>query len=49
MLLMFTVGHGGKVDFFNSLLLGLDVSSIIRMDMSLWEAAIGLIQTFILS
>tara|TARA_R110002111_G_scaffold30947_7_gene63564 strand:- start:550 stop:882 length:333 start_codon:yes stop_codon:yes gene_type:complete len=49
MLLMITVGHSGTVDFFNSLLHGLDVSSIIRMDVPLWEAGIGIVQTFILS
>lgn len=34
--------------FFNSLLHGLDVSSVVRMEMPLWEAGIGIIQTFIL-
>lgn len=48
MLVMFTVGPGGTVRFFNSLLHGLDVSSIIRMDMPVWEALIGLIETFVL-
>lgn len=48
MLVMFTVGPGGTAKFFNSLLHGLDVSSIIRMDMPIWEALIGLVETFIL-
>ncbi|MBD98777.1 MAG: hypothetical protein CMO34_02955 [Verrucomicrobia bacterium] len=48
MLLMITVGHSGTVDFFNSLLHGLDVSSIIRMNVPLWEAGIGIVQTFII-
>ena len=48
MLLMLTVGHDGTVKFFNSLLHGLDVSSIVRMDVPLWEAAIGIVETFIL-
>ncbi len=48
MLVMFIVGPGGTVLFFNSLLHGLDVSSIIRMDMPVWEAVIGLIEIFIL-
>jgi uncharacterized protein DUF5676 len=48
-LLMATVGHSGTVEFFNSLLHGLDLSSIIRMDVPLWEAGIGIIETFILS
>jgi hypothetical protein len=45
---MFTAGHEGSVAFFNSLLHGLDVSTIIRMDIPLWEAGLGIIQTFIL-
>lgn len=45
---MATVGHDGTVKFFNSLLHGLDVSTIVRMDVSLGEAAIGIIETFVL-
>lgn len=45
---MATVGHEGTVKFFNSLLHGLDVSTIVRMDVSLGEAAIGIIETFVL-
>lgn len=48
MLVMFTVGAEGTARFFNSLLHGLDVSGIIRMDMPLWEAAVGIIEIFIL-
>jgi hypothetical protein len=48
-ILMATVGHDGSVKFFNSILHGLDTSSIIRMDVPLWEAFIGLIETFILA
>ncbi len=48
-LVMITVGHDGTVKFFNSLLHGLDVSPVIRMDVPLWEAGIGIIETFILS
>lgn len=47
-LLMLTIGHEGTVTFFNSLLHGIDVSGVIRMDVPLWEAAIGLGQTFLL-
>lgn len=47
-IVMATVGHDGTVKFFNSLLHGLDVSTIVRMNVSLTEAAIGLIETFIL-
>ncbi len=48
MVLMFTVGHDGTVKFFNSLLHGLDVSSIVRIEIPLWEAGIGIVETFIL-
>lgn len=49
MLLMVSVGHEGTVKFFNSLLHGIDVSSIVRMNMPLWEAGIGIIETFVLA
>ncbi|HZJ36410.1 MAG TPA: DUF5676 family membrane protein [Gillisia sp.] len=48
MILMTTVGHDGTVKFFNNLLHGLDTSSVIRMDIPLWEAGIGIVETFIL-
>ena len=47
-LVMLILGHDSTVKFFNTLLHGLDVSSIIRMDVSFVEVLIGLIQTFIL-
>ena len=47
-IVMATVGHEGTVKFFNSLLHGLNVSSIIRMDVPLWEACIGVVETFVL-
>ena len=47
-LTMLILGHDSTVKFFNTLLHGLDVSSIIRMDVSSVEVLIGLIQTFIL-
>lgn len=46
-LVMATVGRDGTVAFFNSLLHGLDVSSVLRMEIPLWEAVIGIIETFI--
>lgn len=49
MILMVTVGHKGTVNFFNSLLHGLDVSTIIRMKVPFWEACMGIVETFILS
>ncbi|WP_428741337.1 DUF5676 family membrane protein [Tenacibaculum sp.] len=47
-LLMLIIGQARIVKFFNSLLHGLDVSSIIRIEVPLWEAAIGIVETFIL-
>jgi hypothetical protein len=47
-IVMATVGHEGTVTFFNSLLHGLNVSSIIRMNVPLWEACMGIVETFIL-
>ncbi len=48
-IVMAAVGHDGAVKFFNSLLHGLDVSSIIRMQVSLGEALIGMVETFIIA
>ncbi|MDC6388928.1 DUF5676 family membrane protein [Maribacter sp. PR1] len=49
MIVMATAGQEGSIAFFNSLLHGLDTTSIIRMDVPLWEATIGIIQTFIVA
>ena len=48
-LVMLILGHDSTVKFFNTLLHGLDVSSIIRTDISTVEELLGLVQTFILS
>lgn len=48
-LLMLTVGREGTVNFFNSLLHGIDTSTIIRMQIPWWEALIGIAETFIIS
>lgn len=48
-IVMVTVGREGTIQFFNSILHGLDVDSIIRMKISWWKALIGLAETFILS
>ncbi len=48
MIVMMTVGKEGSVLFFNSLLHGLDTTTIIRMDVTLFEALLGIVQTFII-
>jgi len=48
MIVMVTAGQEGSIKFFNSLLHGLDTTSIIRIDIPLWESGLGIIQTFIL-
>ncbi len=48
-IVMATVGREGTIKFFNSLLHGLDTSGIIRMDVPLWEAGLGIVQTFIIA
>ena len=45
---MFIIGHDNSIKFFNTLLHGLDVTSIVRMDISPVEEILGLVQTFIL-
>lgn len=47
-LLMLIAGPGGTVKFFNSLFHGLDVSTVVRMDIPLWEAGVGIVGTFML-
>jgi hypothetical protein len=48
MIVMFSAGKEGSITFFNSLLHGLDTTTIIRMDVPLTEALLGIVQTFIL-
>ena len=47
-LTMLILGHDSTVKFFNTLIHGLDVSSIIRTDISAVEVVLGIVQTFIL-
>ena len=47
-LVMLILGHDSTVKFFNTLLHGLDVFTIIRMNISPVEALFGIVQTFIL-
>ena len=46
-IIMQTLGLEGTVRFFNSLFYGIDITSIIRMDVPLFEVLIGLVQTFV--
>lgn len=48
MFVMAIVGKEMSVHFFNSLLHGIDVSSIIRINVPLTEALMGIVETFIL-
>lgn len=47
-ILMTTVGREGTIMFFNSLFHGLEVSPVMRMNVPLAEALMGIAQTFIL-
>jgi hypothetical protein len=47
-ILMFSAGQKGTISFFNNLLHGLDTTAIIKMDVSMLDAVLGLIQTFVL-
>ena len=47
-LVMATVGHNGTVKFFNSILHGIDTTSIVRMNVPFWEAGMGIVQVFII-
>ena len=47
-LVMLIAGREGTIFFFNSLLHGLDISTIVNMKLSLLESLLGLIETFIL-
>ncbi|PHR69669.1 MAG: hypothetical protein COA67_09670 [Lutibacter sp.] len=48
MIVMATAGQEDSIKFFNNLLHGLDISSIIKMDISLIDAFMGFVQIFIL-
>ncbi len=45
---LMVAGHDTAVRFGNSLLHGLDISGIIRMDIPLLEALFGLVETFVI-
>ncbi|MBL4697891.1 MAG: hypothetical protein JKX70_03560 [Phycisphaerales bacterium] len=45
---MYTVPRETVIEFTNSILHGLNIETIIRWDMPMWEAGIGIIEIFIL-
>jgi hypothetical protein len=45
---MWSAGKEATILFFNSLLHGLDVRPIIRMDVSWWEVLMGIVEIFII-
>jgi len=45
---MATTDTGTTIRFFNSLIHGIDVTNIIRVDMPLREALLGLVEIFVL-
>ncbi len=47
-LLMATVGREGTIFFFNSLFHGIDVTTVIRMEVPFWEVLLGIIEIFLL-
>ena len=48
MFVMLTVPKEAVIRFFNSIMHGVDFTSIMRWDMPWWEAVIGVIEIFIL-
>ncbi len=48
-LVMVIVGREGTITFFNNLLHGLDVASIIRMNIPWWEGLIGMVEVFVIA
>lgn len=45
---MWSTGEETTILFFNSLLHGLDVRTIIRMDIPFWEVLTGIVEIFII-
>jgi hypothetical protein len=48
-IVMATVGQEGSIKFFYTLIHGVDFSSVVRMNMPVWEAIIGIFESFILT
>tara|TARA_R110000868_G_scaffold340678_1_gene601359 strand:- start:653 stop:895 length:243 start_codon:yes stop_codon:yes gene_type:complete len=47
-LVMMTVSQDVAIHFFNSLMHGIDVTTIMRWDMPWWEMIVGVLEIFIL-
>jgi len=45
---MMTVPQDVAIRFFNSLMHGVDVTTIMRWDMPLWETVLGVVEIFVL-
>lgn len=45
---MVTVPQDVAIRFFNSLMHGVDVTTIMRWDMPLWETVLGVVEIFVL-
>lgn len=48
MILMYFLGHDGTVTYFNNMLHGIDISSIVKINVTLTEAFAGIIEIFVL-
>ena len=48
MLVMAATSTPEAIQFFNSLIHGIDVTNVMRTEMPLWEALIGLVEIFVL-
>lgn len=42
-------GKEGSIFFFNSIMHGVDIEPILRMDMPAWEMLVGVVEIFILA
>ena len=47
-LLMLIVGGEGMITFFNSLIHGVDVGKVVRIDIPWWETVLGIVETFVI-
>ena len=45
---MMTAPKDAAVRFFNSIMHGIDIEPIMRWDVSMWEASVGIIEIFII-